>query len=81
MNNNISYMFDTTAFKSIVKGKVPVDLLAEHKIYATHIQWDELNNTRKPELKVVLTKGFIDIRHICVSTESAAWCLERIKVE
>ena len=77
MTNNTSYMFDTTAFNSIVKGKVPVELLAGYKIYATHIQWDELNDTKKPELKAALTKGYVDINPISVPTESAVWDISK----
>ena len=70
-------MFDTTAFNSFVKGKVPVELFAGYNIYATHIQWDELNNTPATELKAALIQGFIDIATLCVSIESAAWGISK----
>ena len=69
----INYMFDTTAFNSFVKGEMPVKLIAGHSIYATHIQWDELNDTKDDELKAALTQGFMNISPTSVSTESAAW--------
>ena len=54
----INYMFDTTAFNSFVKGEIPMKLIAGHSIYVTHIQWDELNDTKDDELKAALTQGF-----------------------
>ena len=73
MSHNTNYMFDTTAFNDVVKGNVPVELLIGQKIYTTHVQWDEINNTKNPELKDALIEGFIDICPISISTESAAW--------
>lgn len=66
-------MFDTTAFNSFVKGEIPVKLITGHSIYATHIQWDELNDTKDDKRKAALTQGFMKISPTSVSTESAVW--------
>ena len=43
-------MFDTVIFNRVLDDEVPIELLTERvDVYATHVQWDELGETKRPE--------------------------------
>lgn len=51
-------MFDTNIFDRIVKKDVDISSLKDTEIYATHIQYDELNKTEDNDHRTKLIKLF-----------------------
>ncbi len=66
-------MFDTNIFNSIVKNEIDISTLkGKIKVYATHVQYDELKATNDK----VLRQKFLELfEHLTneVPTESAIW--------
>ena len=63
MNDSHRYMFDTVAFSFALDTDKAVELLTRYAqnhgpIFATHTQWDELNNTCDPERRSQLICTF-----------------------
>ena len=55
-------MFDTTTFNRIVESGLPVGFLMENiEVFATSLQWHEINNTKNPEKRSKLNEAFIEI--------------------
>ena len=70
----IGYMFDTNIFNHILDGEVDISLFKmKKKFYVTHLQLDELNNTKDEIRRLALLKVFQQIQNIKVPTESAVW--------
>ena len=62
MGDIIKCMFDTNVFNRIVDDTIPlVTLIGRVTAYATHIQRDEINNTKNIERRAVLAKVFRDV--------------------
>jgi hypothetical protein len=65
------FMFDTVAFNRVLDGAILLDQLrSEVRIYATHIQEDELNNTVEPSRRSDLKRIFHEFLGQKLSTES-----------
>lgn len=45
MADDLGYMLDTNIFNHILDGKIAISLFEGKKLYTTHLQRDELNNT------------------------------------
>ena len=67
-------MFDTNVFNRILDGKIGVKTLPNTEpFYVTHIQRNEIENTKNPERREALLSTFHGIGHSQVPTESAYW--------
>jgi hypothetical protein len=68
------YMLDTKAFNGLVDGGISPELRgATARLYATHIQLDELNNTCSVDRRAVLLHMFEAIGPKQIPTETALW--------
>lgn len=71
MFDPLKCMFDTNVFNRIVDGIIPIESLIGRVIaYSTHIQRDELNNTKDEERRTALAIVFSDIVSEAASTDS-----------
>jgi predicted nucleic acid-binding protein len=72
-------MFDTRAFNLVLDGACPVDALKDRVVaYATHIQRDEINNTKDPERRSALLQVFKEVVSESVPTDSLVLGVSRI---
>lgn len=72
------YIFDTMIFNKILDRAINIDSILENsKVYVTHIQWDELNNTKNVERKNELVKVFKIVNPENIPTESAVYGVSR----
>jgi predicted nucleic acid-binding protein len=56
------YMFDTNVFNRILDGVISIQTLTGRVVvYATHIQRDEIDNTKNPERRAALAQVFGDV--------------------
>jgi hypothetical protein len=55
------YMLDTTEFNAVAKAELPLSSLAGRRLFATHVQLDELENTPGEELRARLRAAFEEI--------------------
>lgn len=56
------YMFDTNVFNRVQDGVIsPHTLRGRVEAYATHVQSDEINNTRDPARRAALAQVFVDV--------------------
>jgi hypothetical protein len=67
------YMLDTTVFNAVVKARLPLSALAGRRLFATHVQLDELENTSCEQLRARLRAAFEEIAAERLPTESAVW--------
>ena len=68
------FMFDTNVFNQILNGKIDIGTLPTDKPYiVTHIQINEIENTKNPEKREALLKIFHSVGKTQVPTESAYW--------
>lgn len=68
------YIFDTNIFNRIADGDVDaVAISAAANLYATHIELNELQRTRKDERREQLLRVFDAIGPKRIPTESAVW--------
>ena len=75
MNN---YMFDTNIFNRFLDARIdPKSLKQNNNYYVTHIQLDELNNTKDEVRKSELLKIFKQIGNIKIPTESAVFDISK----
>lgn len=73
-----AYMFDTNIFNRICDSEVdPASVITGKKIYVTHIQLDELNNTPNESRRENLLKIFSNLNTENIPTESAAWDISK----
>ena len=63
-------MLDTVIFNRVLDGKINLSMLNKHIIYATHIQYDELSNTKNEDRRQGLLQVFKRIDPNRSSTES-----------
>ncbi len=71
MDNALKCMFDTRAFNLILDGLFPLESLKGRlTAYSTHIQRDEINNTKNPERRADLLQVFKDVVSESVPTDS-----------
>lgn len=79
MTAALKCMFDTRAFNLMLDGSVPVEVLKGRvSAHATHIQRDEINNTRDPERRAALLEVFNDIVTETVPTGSLVVGVSRV---
>lgn len=72
-------MFDTRAFNLVLDAPFPIEKLKERVMaYATHIQRDEINNTKDPERKSALLRVFEEVTLESVPTDSLVLGVSRI---
>jgi hypothetical protein len=72
-------MFDTRAFNLILDGPFPIDNLKDLVIaFATHIQRDEITNTKNLERKSALLRVFKEIVSESVPTDSLVLGVSRL---
>lgn len=77
MNRKFKCIFDTNIFNRILDWKIPDDAF-RHQVsaYVTHVQRDEINNTRNDERREALANKFTDIipdNENIIPTRSAVW--------
>jgi hypothetical protein len=66
-------MLDTTEFNAVAKNDVGVSSYAGMRLFATHVQRDELNNTRSKEKRARLLAVFNEVAAEKLPTESGFW--------
>jgi hypothetical protein len=72
-------MFDTRAFNLMLDGSVPISALnGRVSAYATHIQRDEINNTKNPERRAALLQVFNAVVAESVPTDSLVLGVSRV---
>lgn len=79
MSVALKCMFDTRAFNLMLDGSIPVEgLKGRVSAHATHIQRDEINNTKDPDRRAALLAVFNDIVVDPVPTDSLVLGVSRI---
>ncbi|MCK9201350.1 MAG: hypothetical protein M0P59_07205 [Gallionella sp.] len=74
----MSYVVDTNIFNKLVDGIFRIENLPSDGPYlATHVQIDELNNTKDAERRARLFLMFAEVRPQVVPTESFVWDVSR----
>ncbi len=74
----MSYVVDTNIFNKLVDGVFRIeDLPSDGPYLATHVQVDELNNTKDAERRARLFLMFAEVRPQVVPTESFVWDVSR----
>ena len=74
----MSYVVDTNIFNNLVDGVFRIeDLPSDSPFLATHVQIDELNNTKDAERRARLFLMFAEVRPQVVPTESFVWDVSR----
>jgi hypothetical protein len=71
------YMLDTTEFNAVAKGHVPISEFAGRRLFATHVQLDELDQTPCEQLRAELRASFEEIAAVSLPTESAVFDVSR----
>jgi hypothetical protein len=66
-------MLDTTEFNAVAKGQVTIFAYSGRKLFATHVQLDEIDQTRDPQSRAQLRAAFDEIAAERMPTESAVW--------
>ena len=62
MDNSPKYMFDTNVFNRMLDGVISLQTLTGRVVaHATHIQRDEINNTKNPDRRAALAQVFGDV--------------------
>ena len=75
----MSYVVDTNIFNKLVDGTLNVDdLPTDGKFLATHVQIDEINNTKDSERRALLFLRFAEVRPEIVPTESFVLDVSRL---
>ena len=74
MNAPLKCMFDTNVFNRILDGALSIQTLTGRVVaYATHVQRDEINNTKNPERRAALAQVFGDV--VAETTPTASFVL------
>ena len=72
-------MFDTNVFNHILDDVIlPLTLKGRFVAYATHIQRDEINNTKNPDRRAALAQAFADVVSDSLPTDSFALGVSRL---
>ena len=66
-------MLDTNVFNHVADGNIPIDAFEDLRLFATHVQLDELGAAKDPERAAALLKVFERIEPKVVVTSSAVW--------
>ena len=71
-------MLDTNIFNRVLDYKVPLEHLAECvEVYVTHVQEDELDNTKRSERRTALKQVLVGLDPDRRPTESFVWDVSR----
>ena len=74
----MSYVVDTNIFNKLVDETITLDdLPSDGPFLATHIQIDEINNTKDSERRALLLLMFAEMRSEIIPTESFVWDVSR----
>ncbi|HQS57832.1 MAG TPA: hypothetical protein PLU16_03665 [Gallionellaceae bacterium] len=74
----MTYVVDTNIFNKLVDETITFDDLPSNgQFIATHIQIDEINNTKNSERRALLFLMFAELRPKIVPTESFVWDVSR----
>lgn len=65
------YMLDTNVFNDVLDGRVEIERLRPHRLYATHIQRDEIGKTRDEARREALLAVFNELMTDMTPTSSA----------
>src|SRR6266480_2461145 len=71
------YVLDTTEFNAVAKGHVPISAFAGRRLFATHVQLDELDKTPCEQLRAELRASFEEVAAVSLPTESAVFDVSR----
>ncbi len=71
------YMLDTTEFNAVAKGHIPLSTYAGFRVFATHVQLDELKNTVGEQKRARLISSFEAIGPETLPTETALWDISK----
>lgn len=72
-------MFDTRAFNLILDGPFPIESLKGRvAAYATHIQRDEISNTKDPDRRSALLEVFENVVSESIPTDSMVVGVSRV---
>jgi predicted nucleic acid-binding protein len=71
------YMLDTNIFNRIADGLLSVDVFTTKKLFATHVQFDEVENNKNAERRTQLIKAFAEVAAQKMPTSSAAFDVSR----
>jgi hypothetical protein len=71
------YMLDTNEFNAVAKGYLPRSAIAGRRLFATHVQRDEINNTPCERMRAQLHVTFEEIAAEKLPTESFVWGASR----
>jgi len=71
------YMLDTNVFNHFLDGKITLEQLSGHELFATHIQRDELEQTRSSERRSQLLSVFQSIEPKISSTATTVWGISK----
>jgi predicted nucleic acid-binding protein len=71
-----AYMLDTNVFNGLVRGDYSLSIFSNHRLVATGIQRDELNNTPDAEKRARLLGRFDSIRPDVLPAASFAFGIE-----
>ena len=72
MDTHTGYMLDTNVFNHVLDGAIDIDKLKGKRLFATHIQRDEINNTKDESRRVALLSVFEFLTKEQGTTSSAA---------
>lgn len=73
LNPNVGYMLDTNIFNTVVDEQFSTDCFNSIRLLATHIQEDELRDTKNQTRRNELLRMFEIIDAGRVATRSAVW--------
>ncbi len=74
----MAYVVDTNIFNKLVDGVIAMgDLPLDGQFMATHVQIDELNNTKDSERRAQLFLKFAEVGPTIAPTESFVWDVSR----
>jgi hypothetical protein len=71
------YMLDTTEFNAVAKGVIPLPTYTGFRVFATHVQLDELNNDPDDQRRAQLISTFEEIGPEKLPTETALWDISK----
>lgn len=70
----MNYVVDTCIFNKLVDGKISLDTLPQNSSYfASHMQIDEINNTKDSERRAQLFLKLAEIKPEIIPPESMVW--------
>lgn len=75
--NNQRFMLDTNIFNRILDGQIDFQASNNVTLYVTHIQFDEINNTKDTVRKNGLLAVFKDVEQEKIPTESSLWGISK----